>query len=69
MLLVSFCRCAGRKGRRRPLLSLRLRRSSHPELAQLVDTVSTGNGWLHEMKYDGYRTLIAIGGGDARTYG
>ncbi|WP_298668150.1 DNA ligase D [uncultured Sphingomonas sp.] len=39
-----------------------------PQLAQLVDSVPTGNGWLHEMKYDGYRTLIAIGGGEARAY-
>ncbi len=38
------------------------------QLAQLVDTVPTGDRWLHEMKYDGYRTLIAIGGGEARAY-
>jgi bifunctional non-homologous end joining protein LigD len=38
------------------------------QLAQLVDTVPSGNRWLHEMKYDGYRTLIAIGGGEARAY-
>jgi len=38
------------------------------QLAQLVDTVPAGDRWLHEMKYDGYRTLIAIGGGDARGY-
>jgi bifunctional non-homologous end joining protein LigD len=25
------------------------------QLATLVDTVPTGSGWLHEMKYDGYR--------------
>jgi len=38
------------------------------QLAALVDTVPTGNRWLHEMKYDGYRTLLAIGGGEARAY-
>jgi len=38
------------------------------QLAQLVDTVPSGDRWLHEMKYDGYRTLIAIGGGEARAY-
>lgn len=34
-----------------------------PQLATLVDAVPTGSGWLHEVKYDGYRALIAIGGG------
>jgi len=38
------------------------------QLATLVDHVPAGNGWLHEMKYDGYRTLISIGGGDGRAY-
>jgi bifunctional non-homologous end joining protein LigD len=38
------------------------------QLASLVDTVPAGNGWLHEMKYDGYRLLLALGGGTARAY-
>lgn len=38
------------------------------QLATLVDSVPAGNGWLHEMKYDGYRLLIAVGGGEARAY-
>jgi bifunctional non-homologous end joining protein LigD len=38
------------------------------QLATLVDHVPAGNGWLHEMKYDGYRTLISVGGGDGRAY-
>jgi bifunctional non-homologous end joining protein LigD len=38
------------------------------ELATLVDHVPAGNAWLHEMKYDGYRCLIAIGAGRARAY-
>ncbi|MCW0199834.1 DNA ligase D [Sphingopyxis sp.] len=38
------------------------------QLATLVDRVPAGNGWLHEMKYDGYRLLIAIGGREARAY-
>ena len=38
------------------------------QLATLVDAVPAGTGWLHEMKYDGYRTLIAVGGGEARCY-
>jgi bifunctional non-homologous end joining protein LigD len=36
--------------------------------ATLVDDVPAGNGWLHEMKYDGYRCLLATGGGTARVY-
>jgi len=39
-----------------------------PQLATLVDTVPAGNGWLHEMKYDGYRALVAIGKGGPRVY-
>ncbi len=38
------------------------------QLATLVDAVPAGDRWLHEMKYDGYRTLVAIGGGEARAY-
>lgn len=30
-----------------------------PQLATLVDQVPAGNGWLHEIKYDGYRCLLA----------
>src|SRR5690242_3663004 len=38
------------------------------QLATLVDAVPAGGRWLHEMKYDGYRTLVAVGGGEARAY-
>ncbi len=38
------------------------------QLATLVDRVPAGAGWVHEMKYDGYRLLIAVGGGEARAY-
>jgi bifunctional non-homologous end joining protein LigD len=38
------------------------------QLATLVDTVLTGSRWLHEMKCDGYRLLVAVGGGEARAY-
>jgi bifunctional non-homologous end joining protein LigD len=38
------------------------------QLATLVDTVPAGDRWLHEMKYDGYRTLVSVGGGEARAY-
>ena len=33
-----------------------------PHLATLVDAVPTGNGWLHEIKFDGYRAQIAAAG-------
>jgi bifunctional non-homologous end joining protein LigD len=38
------------------------------QLATLVDAVPSGSGWLHEVKYDGYRTLVAVGGGRAKAY-
>jgi bifunctional non-homologous end joining protein LigD len=40
----------------------------HVQLATLVDHVPPGDRWLHELKYDGYRTLLAIGGGEGRAY-
>jgi bifunctional non-homologous end joining protein LigD len=39
-----------------------------PQKATLVDHVPSGSGWIHEMKYDGYRCLLAIGGGKAKVY-
>jgi bifunctional non-homologous end joining protein LigD len=39
-----------------------------PQKATLVDHVPSGSGWIHEMKYDGYRCLIAVGGGAAKVY-
>ncbi len=39
-----------------------------PQLATLVDAVPTGTGWLHEYKYDGYRLLLATGGGAATAW-
>ncbi|EJU12097.1 DNA ligase D [Sphingomonas sp. LH128] len=32
------------------------------QLATLVDTVPTGNLWMHEIKFDGYRALVAAAG-------
>src|SRR4051812_34327347 len=39
-----------------------------PQKATLVDHVPAGAGWIHEMKYDGYRCLLGIGGGQAKVY-
>ena len=34
-----------------------------PQLATLVDAVPSGNQWMHEIKFDGYRALVAASGG------
>jgi bifunctional non-homologous end joining protein LigD len=39
-----------------------------PQLCTLVDSVPTGTGWIHEVKYDGYRVLVAVAGGKAKVY-
>ncbi|HEX2258076.1 MAG TPA: non-homologous end-joining DNA ligase, partial [Afifellaceae bacterium] len=39
-----------------------------PQLATLVDAAPAGRAWLHELKYDGYRCLLALGGGEVRCY-
>jgi bifunctional non-homologous end joining protein LigD len=39
-----------------------------PQKATLVDHVPEGSGWIHEMKYDGYRCLLSVGGGEAKVY-
>jgi bifunctional non-homologous end joining protein LigD len=38
------------------------------QLATLVDAVPNGDAWLHEIKFDGYRILLAVGGGRAIAY-
>ena len=38
------------------------------QLAKLVDKVPSGERWIHEIKYDGYRILVAVGGGAAKAY-
>ena len=39
-----------------------------PQLATLSDEIPDGDGWLHEVKLDGYRALAAVGGGEVRCY-
>ena len=39
-----------------------------PQLTTLVDAVPTGNDWIHEYKYDGYRLLLSTGGGGATAW-
>jgi bifunctional non-homologous end joining protein LigD len=39
-----------------------------PELATLVDAPPMGEGWIFEMKFDGYRVLLAAAGEDVRLH-
>ncbi len=39
-----------------------------PQLATLIDTAPAGEDWLHEIKFDGYRCLAAIGKGGVKLY-
>ena len=39
-----------------------------PQLATLVDDVPTGNRWMHEIKFDGYRALVAVRGKNVCIY-
>jgi bifunctional non-homologous end joining protein LigD len=37
-----------------------------PQLATPADAAPRGKGWIHEIKYDGYRTLVFFEGGKVR---
>jgi bifunctional non-homologous end joining protein LigD len=39
-----------------------------PQLATLVDAVPAGNAWMHEIKFDGYRALVAAAGEQVTVY-
>ena len=39
-----------------------------PELARLREHPPVGNGWLHEVKWDGYRILAAIADGEVQLW-
>src|SRR6185436_14293681 len=39
-----------------------------PQLAVLADEAPTGDGWVHEVKLDGYRIELIIDAEDARLY-
>ncbi|SEL67000.1 ATP-dependent DNA ligase LigD phosphoesterase module /ATP-dependent DNA ligase LigD polymerase module [Roseivivax marinus] len=43
-------------------------KSSKPQLATLVDESPDGDGWWHELKFDGYRALVALGQGGPRIF-
>ncbi len=40
------------------------RRGYAPMLASLADEVPQGAGWLHEVKWDGYRAIVTLAGGE-----
>ena len=43
-----------------------VRRYPEVQLATLVDHPPEGEEWLHEIKFDGYRLLGFVGGGEVR---
>src|SRR5450631_2300790 len=42
--------------------------SLSPMLATLVDAIPTGDDWLHEVKYDGYRMLCRVDKGKVKVF-
>ncbi len=43
-----------------------LARTMKPQLATLSKDVPEGDKWIHEIKYDGYRALVFVSGGEIR---
>src|SRR6185436_20150675 len=39
-----------------------------PQLPSLTDQPPEGANWIHEVKHDGYRTMLVIERGTARAY-
>ena len=61
-------RNAGKAKSKRASRDAPLPKFRKPQLATLVDDVPAGNGWMHEIKFDGYRAMIAIRGAEVRVY-
>ena len=38
------------------------------QIPTLVDAPPAGDGWVHEIKHDGYRTELIVEGGKARAF-
>ena len=49
-----------------PRTAAKLPAFAPPQLATLVDAVPAGNDWMHEIKFDGYRALVAVAGDKVR---
>ncbi len=58
----------GKSGRTKRKAGIEPPKFQKPQLATLVDAVPTGNDWIHEYKYDGYRLLLSTGGGTATAW-
>lgn len=56
------------KGKKRRRGTAPLPKFRPPQLATLVDDVPTGNRWMHEIKFDGYRAVVAAKGSEVRVY-
>jgi ATP-dependent DNA ligase len=39
-----------------------------PLMPTLVDEPPTTEGWIHEVKHDGYRTILAVYGASTRAF-
>ena len=39
-----------------------------PMMPKLVDAAPTGEGWIHEVKFDGYRTQVHVDAGAAAVF-
>lgn len=50
------------------LLELPALRYIKPMKPRLVETAPTGESWLHEVKFDGYRTQLQVDAGTARAF-
>ena len=61
-------RNAGKARTAKPAKPAPLPNFRRPQLATLVDDVPTGNRWMHEIKFDGYRALVAAKGEEVRVY-
>ena len=61
-------RNAGKARTAKPAKPAPLPNFRKPQLATLVDDVPTGNRWMHEIKFDGYRALVAAKGEEVRVY-
>jgi len=60
---------AGAKAAKAPSArKVRLPLAFAPQLATLVDRPPSGDGWIYEVKFDGYRILARIDGEDVRLF-
>jgi bifunctional non-homologous end joining protein LigD len=64
----SHNRGAAKAPARKRRAATRLPAFRKPQLATLVDSVPPGNRWMHEIKFDGYRALIAVRGGEVKVH-